>query len=135
MAFIDGVLVYINPIFFYYSFIFIVSKLYQWIFNTASIWQCMWNKVIDVLGDDREFYSVWIVNSYSYLLYWLFGSILLVIELTNKPKALNNFKIQQKTESGRLKKINDVSSDKWFVEMFISFVKRVVLESKVSSRF
>lgn len=111
MAFLSEVLVYINPIFFYYSLAFGAGKLYQWTFTAENIWQCLWNKILDVFGDNKEIYSVWLINSYSYLLYWTFGVIILLAEVYKKPKTLMNFKIQQKTALGRLKNCRKVSNE------------------------
>lgn len=102
------VLAYINPIFFYYCIVYGLSEFYQWLFSTSNAWQYLWNKVIDTFGDDKQTYSVWIINSYAYLVYWIFGSILFVIEVYNRPDPLKNFKIQQNSGVKRLKNIQKV---------------------------
>lgn len=108
MTSVGEVLAYINPIFFYYCIVYGLSKIYQCIFSTSSVWENLWNKIIDTFGDDKETYSVWIINSYAYLLYWVFGTILFVIELYNKPDPLKNFKIQQNSGIKRLKNVQKV---------------------------
>lgn len=87
-------LAYVNPIFFYYSLIYAVSKCSQWVFNTESFLQLGWNRIVDVFGEDVGSYSVWILNSYSYLLYWGFGLMLLLMERFHKPTSLKDYKIQ-----------------------------------------
>lgn len=94
----DKILAYINPMFFYYSIVYAVSKIYEVIFDTESVWQNIWNKILIILGDDVEFYSVWVLNSYSYLLYWLFGASLVLMETYKIPKKLNSYKIQEKKD-------------------------------------
>lgn len=90
-------LVYINPMFFYYSLIYVTSKVIQYIFNTESFWQLTWNRIIEIFGDDMETYSVWLLNTYTYILYWTFGITLLLMEYFNFPKGLKNYKIQQES--------------------------------------
>ena len=89
-------LAYINPILFYYSLIYGVSKCIEFMFNTRSVWQMIWNKVMDVFGEDAGIYSIWIINSYSYLLYWTLGGLLFAMESFKVPKSLKNYKIQEK---------------------------------------
>lgn len=127
MTSLSEVLVYINPIFFYYSGIFGIGKLYQWIFAAESIWQCLWDKVMDIFGENRETYSVWIINSYSYVLYWLFGSILLFIKVYNKPKTVEIFKIQQESGLERFKniqKVRNVRIKLWIIYELLTKVDR-----------
>lgn len=92
---LDELFAHINPMFFYYSIIYAVSKFYEVIYDTESIWQRSWNYILTVLGDDDELYCVWIFNSYSYLLYWLFGAILLLMETYEIPAQLKAYKIQR----------------------------------------
>lgn len=101
-------LVYINPFFIYYSFAYALGKSYQWMFKAESVWQKLWDNIIDVFGEDKEVFSVWILNSYAYTLYWTFGSLLLMFELSHTPKALEEFKIQDKKASERLKNVKKV---------------------------
>ena len=109
MTSLGEALAYINPFFFYYSFAFAIGKIYQWLFNAESVWENFWNKIIDVTGEDREVFSVWILNSYSYFVYWSFGCVLLVMELSKKPKILETFKIQSEKGLERLEDVFKVS--------------------------
>lgn len=102
MSLRSEVLAYINPMFFFYATIYAVSRVYQAIINTESIWQLSWDKAIDIFGEDPRTYSIWVLNSFSYLVYWIFGLALIVMELIRMPKSLKDYKIQQ--ESDELKK-------------------------------
>jgi hypothetical protein len=105
MTSFNKVVVYVSPFFIYYSLAFAFGKCYEWIFDAESVWQSLWNKIIDVLGEDREAFSVWILNSYAYTLYWLFGSLILILELAKTPKGLNVFRIQTGKSSERIKDV------------------------------
>lgn len=109
MPLFSEVIVYISPFFFYYSFAFVLGKTYEWIFNAESIWQSLWGKVIDVFGEEKGTYSVWVLNSYTYALYWTFGILLLILELSKTPKALEIFKIQKEKGLERIKNVMKVS--------------------------
>lgn len=87
--------VYINPFFFHYTVIYVISKFYQIIFKTESFWQWSWNKIVDVFGEDVQTYSIWVLNSYMYSLYWILGLALVFMELRTIPKNLDDFKVQQ----------------------------------------
>lgn len=100
MSRLKEALAYINPIFFYYTIIFAVAKVYQIFSNSESIWQWAWNKVFDAFGDDPATYSIWILNGYSYLVFWIFGLILYVMDAVKHPKNLKEYKIQQESSSG-----------------------------------
>lgn len=90
--------VYVNPLFFYYTIIYTVSKFYQIIFKTESFWQWSWDKIVDVCGNDVRTYSVWVLNSYAYVLYWTLGLALVLMELKKIPKNLKDYKIQPDKE-------------------------------------
>jgi hypothetical protein len=110
MNFCIKALAYINPMFFYYATIYGASKILEWIFDSGSIWQFIWNKVMDAFGERSETYMIWIINSYSYILYWSFGATLMLMEYLRKPKSLQKFKIQKDKEelkdTVKLKKVN-----------------------------
>lgn len=103
-------LAYINPILFYYALIYGVSKCLEQLFSTGSVWQWMWNKIIDVFGDDAGIFSIWILNSYSYLLYWILGGVLFVMEKHKVPKNLAKYKIQDKDIDSQ-RSLKDVSKN------------------------
>lgn len=94
-------LAYINPLFFYYSLVYITSKCFQLMLSTQSIWCWIWNKIIYTFGDDPETFSVWVMIGYAYSLYWLLGIIFMLMEKTGRPEGLKGFKIQQ--NKGQLK--------------------------------
>ena len=115
MTSLGEALVYINPFFFYYSVAFVIGKFHQWLFNAESVWENLWNKIIDITGEDPEIFSVWVLNSYSYFVYWAFGCVLLVMELSKTPKVLETFKIQ----SGKgLERFDDVFKVRKFGKAF-----------------
>lgn len=102
-------LVFINPMFFYYAIIYAISKVYQVIFNTESIWALIWNKVVDVFGEDPGTHSTWVLNTFAYSVYWIFGLSLILMEVIKKPEKLKDYKIQQdKDEPKNFEKLSKV---------------------------
>lgn len=95
MSALSEFLAYINPMLFYYSVMYGIGKFFEWCFSTESVWQWSWNKVTDVFGDDVGIYSIWILNSYAYLLYWVVGGFLFLMEKYCDPKTMKSYKIQE----------------------------------------
>ena len=50
-----------------------------------------------ISGDDEFNLMVWWTTAYTFLIYWGFGLIYTVMDLTNKPKFLRRYKIQANT--------------------------------------
>lgn len=106
------VLAFINPIFFYYSLVYVISKCFQLMLSSQSIWQRMWNKIVDEFGDDPETFTVWFMLGYAYSLYWILGIIFTLMEESGKPEGLKEFKIQPyKGQRRDVKRFGNVSYD------------------------
>ncbi|CRL03989.1 CLUMA_CG017108, isoform A [Clunio marinus] len=73
-----------------------ISKILT--FNTGSIWEWSWRQMIARFGENPSIYSTWILNIYAYIVYWIFGLTLLLMEKFHSPRGLENFKIQQHKE-------------------------------------
>lgn len=106
MSVITRALAYINPLFIYYVFAYYSSKYIENFFQTQSFWQWSWNKFMDVFGESHETYLVWILNSYSYIIYWLFGSALMLMEHFQTPRSLKDFKIQKNEQNSTQNQTN-----------------------------
>ena len=88
---------FLDPIFLYYAIAYVLSKVYQKIFNESeSVWQIIWNKFMDIFGDDEATYNIIILNAFVLCIYWGFGLTFMLMEKFHKPKILKNFKIQGK---------------------------------------
>lgn len=87
---------YFNPLLFYYAGIYGVSKVYEVTFGTESVWKIIWNKFIDLVGDNEAFHVIWVLNIYIFVLYWGLGLIFYTMQKLKIPKSLDNFKIQAK---------------------------------------
>jgi hypothetical protein len=85
---------YFNPILFYYALIYGATKIYELISGSENIWQGVWNKFIDIVGDNEAFHVVVILNIYTITIYWVLGGILMTMQRLRMPKSLENFKIQ-----------------------------------------
>lgn len=88
------VFAYFNPMFLYYTLIYGASKILEVTFRTESVWKIMWNKFLDIFGDNEAFYNILFLNLYSCLLYWTFGALLMMMQKLKIPKSLEKFKIQ-----------------------------------------
>ena len=94
---LEGILSYFNPFFIYYSIIYGISKVYELTFSTESVWQMCWDKTRETFGDDKRIYIIWGLNTYTTIIYWVLGFILIIMERTKRPKVLDNYKIQANT--------------------------------------
>lgn len=100
----NKLLVYINPIFFYYTFIYCISKIYQYVTGNESIWQIIWNKYMDIFGDNEAFHILFILNLYTTIIFWVVCLILQGMQRLRIPKTFENYKIQDReceTEKSR----------------------------------
>lgn len=50
-----------------------------------------------VLGEDEFNLMVWWTTAYTFMIYWGFGLIYILMDLTNQPKFLRRYKIQPNT--------------------------------------
>lgn len=41
---------FVDPLLLYYIVIYVVSKIYELVFNTESLWQELWNKIQNTFG-------------------------------------------------------------------------------------
>jgi hypothetical protein len=128
MSVIGEVLSYINPLFIYYALAYYVSKYIETIFQTQSFWQWSWNKFMDVFGESHEIYLVWILNSFSYIVYWSFGSALMLMEHFRKPRSIADYKIQQNEQNTAQSQTNlfkvrqeQEKSEEYFCRSFMIF--------------
>lgn len=93
----ERVLSYFSPFFLYYSLIYGISKVYELIFSSESVWQMLWDKTRETFGNDKNFYIIWGLNTYATIIYWSLGFILIIMERLRRPKVLDNYKIQANT--------------------------------------
>lgn len=63
---------------------------------------------------------VWWTTAYTFLVYWVFGAIYTIMDLTNKPRFLRRYKIQQNTnEPVETKKLIQVILSVIFNQIFV----------------
>lgn len=130
MNLISEAVAYINPMLFYYVVAYIIGKLSEVLLKTENIWQIIWDKVMDTFGDSIETYSVWVLNSYAYAIYWTLGAALIAMEIYGKPKGLKKYKIQKdKDELKDGHKLNSVSNYKQVIDASLWFMALEIYES------
>lgn len=111
MGYFKEAITYFNPLLFYYAAIYGASKVYESVFQTESIWETVWNKIIDTVGDNEAFHVIWILNGFSFLMYWTLGALFYTMQKLKVPKTLENFKIQSKeSEIEKGERFSDVSA-------------------------
>lgn len=64
---------------------------------SGDFWQAQWDKFLDTVGEDP--FNLWVYGTFvlSFGVYWLFGGIYTVMDLTSKPSAIRRYKIQPGT--------------------------------------
>ncbi|CRL03991.1 CLUMA_CG017110, isoform A [Clunio marinus] len=94
----------INPLFFIVIITYFVTRILQVFTGTQHFWSRLWNKIIDVIGDEPfGVYVVW-TTIFSFCVYWIFGSIFTFMDLTLSPKSLRKYKVQPNTNEAIDKK-------------------------------
>lgn len=72
------------------------------------------------LGEDEFNLFVWWTTIYTFMIYWIFGLIYTIMDLTHKPKIFRRYKIQPNTnEPVDKKKLGRVISQVVFNQIFI----------------
>lgn len=85
---------YFEPISVYYGIIYGITKIIEVsIGSETCFWESVWHKILDIFGENAAFYTI-VMTVYTFILYWIVGTIFLVIEKINNP--LSDFKIQKK---------------------------------------
>ncbi|KAK2581745.1 hypothetical protein KPH14_002226 [Odynerus spinipes] len=64
---------------------------------SGDFWQAQWDKILNKLGDDPV--TLWVYGSMglTFVVYWIFGGIYTLLDVTNRPAALRRYKIQPGT--------------------------------------
>ena len=73
-------------------------RVIQWIGGIdGNFWSRSWNRVIDVIGED--YFNVYVIGTtvFSFAVYWIFGGVFTLMDLTLNPKNLRKYKVQPNT--------------------------------------
>ncbi|XP_071857580.1 fatty acid hydroxylase domain-containing protein 2 isoform X3 [Bombus fervidus] len=64
---------------------------------SGDFWQAQWDTILDTLGDDPL--TLWVHGSLGlmFFVYWFFGGIYTILDITNRPAVLRKYKIQPGT--------------------------------------
>ena len=86
-----------------------ISRILQWIFNTQSIWQLGWDKAIVIFGTNDFYFTVLGLTLCTMSIYWFFGIIFMITDVSLKPLFIRKFKVQIGTnEPVDMKRISKV---------------------------
>lgn len=61
------------------------------------MWEKSWNRVIDITGENHFNVYVIGVTVFSLAVYWIFGGIFVLMDLTLSPQSLRKYKVQPHT--------------------------------------
>ncbi|KAI4462903.1 sterol desaturase [Holotrichia oblita] len=64
---------------------------------SGDFWQAQWDRFLDTVGEDPFYLWVYGTSILTFCVYWLFGGIYTILDITNKPAALRRYKIQPGT--------------------------------------
>uniref|UniRef100_A0A1Q3FPV0 Putative fatty acid hydroxylase domain-containing protein 2 n=1 Tax=Culex tarsalis TaxID=7177 RepID=A0A1Q3FPV0_CULTA len=59
--------------------------------SVVSVW---WNSLLDVIGDDNSFLYVWGLYIWTHGIFWIVGSLFVLMDYTNKPAFMRKYKNQ-----------------------------------------
>ncbi|KAK2715039.1 hypothetical protein QYM36_009885 [Artemia franciscana] len=65
--------------------------------NSGHYWQNHWNKIISYFGDEELSFYVFGTTALTFLVYWTFGCMYILLDTTNVPQFLRRFKTQPGT--------------------------------------
>ncbi|KAG5683643.1 hypothetical protein PVAND_012914 [Polypedilum vanderplanki] len=88
--------------------------------RSADLWQHLWDQFLDYAGEDEFTLFVWWTTIYTFCIYWFFGAIYTILDITNKPKFIRKYKIQPNTnEPLDKKKLRRVILQVIFNQIFV----------------
>lgn len=64
---------------------------------SGDFWQSLWDRLLDVTGEDPFTFWVYGTPILTIAVYWTFGGIYTLLDITNKPAILRKYKIQPGT--------------------------------------
>lgn len=64
---------------------------------SGDFWQSQWDKFLDITGEDP--FTLWVIGTtiFTFFVYWFFGAIYTIMDVTNRPAGLRRYKIQPGT--------------------------------------
>uniref|UniRef100_A0A1B0DB15 Uncharacterized protein n=1 Tax=Phlebotomus papatasi TaxID=29031 RepID=A0A1B0DB15_PHLPP len=64
---------------------------------SGDFWQSQWDKFLDITGEDD--FTLWVIGTtaLTIFVYWFFGGLYTIMDITNKPAVLRKYKIQPGT--------------------------------------
>lgn len=64
---------------------------------SGDFWQSQWDNFLDITGEDP--FNLWVIGStiFTMFVYWFFGGIYTIMDITNKPAFLRRYKVQPGT--------------------------------------
>ncbi|KAL5276003.1 FAXDC2 family protein [Megaselia abdita] len=100
---------------------------------SGDFWQAQWDKFIDLTGEDPLI--LWVVGTtiFMFSVYWIFGSIYIFLDVTNRPAFIRRYKIQPGTNepvnnAKLMKVITSVIFNQIFVGIPITFISFKLME-------
>lgn len=87
---------YINPFILYIPILYGIIQVFEVWFGIDSILQICWNKIRELLGDNKAYYVIGLLNVYSIIFFWLALLFFLALDKYKIPKNISDYKIQQK---------------------------------------
>ncbi|XP_044728947.1 fatty acid hydroxylase domain-containing protein 2 isoform X2 [Chrysoperla carnea] len=100
---------------------------------SGDFWQSQWDRILDTIGEDPV--TLWVFGStiLTITVYWLFGGIYTLLDITNKPSALRRYKIQPGTNepvntSRLLKVISCVLINQTLVGIPLAYLSYLIME-------
>lgn len=69
-------------------------RIVQWLLGSEDFWTKSWNKIVDWIGEDH--FNIYVVHTtiFSFCVYWIFGGLFTLMDLTLSPRALRKYKTQ-----------------------------------------
>ncbi|CAG9802271.1 unnamed protein product [Chironomus riparius] len=82
-----------NPQLYWIGLVYIVTKFFEYLAGHRHFWSHFWIKLVDYFDND-EFFEVYITYAYMTVLTWIVGMLFVIVDLTNKPKCFEKYKVQ-----------------------------------------
>ncbi|KAG5683686.1 hypothetical protein PVAND_012952 [Polypedilum vanderplanki] len=84
----------LNPLFLWLVVIKILTGIFEYYTGKNYIWTSLWNNFIDLLGKDDFNFKFKYTVIFTNILYFGIGTLYILMDITNKPKFIQNYKTQ-----------------------------------------
>ncbi|KAG5683685.1 hypothetical protein PVAND_012951 [Polypedilum vanderplanki] len=84
----------VNPLLYWLTLTYLITRTIEKFTGTSEFWSSFWNGIIDFFGEDDFNFKFLYTMIYLNIIYFGFGFLYVIMDITNKPKFMQKYKTQ-----------------------------------------